>query len=643
MNVRQRLLVLGVLDMGIVCLAVLLYHLLRYELQIPDETAAALPSLLLWEAGVTWLAFSVFRLYHRVWQYASSAELTALVAAASVAQTLVYLLHPASPMLYVFVLLATLLGVGGSRLSWRLFRAAFLQPNGWKKEHQRTSNALIIGAGAAGVLVVKELLRSLHSPLRPVAFLDDAPAKQGLSLCGLPIIGTREKLAAAVASYDIDTIIIAIPSLPRRETAQLIALCKETTASIKLLPSVADVISGKVEIGPIRDVQVEDLLGREPVDVDLGEIATYVSGRTVLVTGAGGSIGSELCRQLARFAPERLLLLGHGENSIFEIEGELRRTYPELMCEPLIADIQDLKRLRAIFGEHCPAVVFHAAAHKHVPLMEKNPAEAIKNNILGTWNVARCADEHGVARFVMISSDKAVNPTSVMGVSKRIAELLVQAIDARSVTRFAAVRFGNVLGSRGSVVPLFQRQIREQGEVTVTHPDMVRYFMTIPEAVQLVIQAGAFAAGGEVFILDMDKPVRIVDLARDLIRLSGYTPDEDVKIRFTGIRPGEKLYEELLTDEEGMTATTHNRIFIGKPSGLTYEQLLPQLHQLAAMVSSDELYTPVQLRAALRVIVPTYLPTSGSEAVVAVAAERLEVPADVRVPTPPQPELVLRV
>ncbi|HHV64825.1 MAG TPA: polysaccharide biosynthesis protein, partial [Peptococcaceae bacterium] len=369
---------------------------------------------------------------------------------------------------------------------------------------------------------------------------------------------------------NVDEIIIAIPSASADTIREIVEICKETkAASLKILPGVHDILSGKITVSPIREVQVEDLLGRDPVSVDLEEVAGYLKDQTVLVTGAGGSIGSELCRQIVKFNPEKLILAGHGENSIFDIEQELK-DYP-VVTE--IFDIKDETKVNLIFEKYKPSVVFHAAAHKHVPLMEGNPEEALKNNVLGTTNLAQAAHQTGVKTFVFISTDKAVNPTSIMGASKRIAEMVIQDFDRRSPTKFVAVRFGNVLGSRGSVIPTFKRQISAGGPVTVTDPRMTRYFMTIPEASQLVIQAGAMASGGEIFILDMGKPVKIIDLAKDLIRLSGLEPEKDIKIVFTGKRPGEKLYEELLTSEEGTTATKHKRIFVARPNNINSEQL----------------------------------------------------------------------
>ncbi|RNB87378.1 polysaccharide biosynthesis protein [Brevibacillus fluminis] len=593
MTFRQRLLFLGTLDALIVTASVLTVYLLRFEFAVPQAEKRLLPYVIISHVILNLLGFHWMKLYHRLLQYASMAEVIAIVKAVTIAELGCFFLFRSVAAVFpdmtvpksIYIAWALIiLGVGGSRIAWRLFRDTYLlEPTGMKRR-----NVLIIGAGQAGVLVTKELRYAKDSTLQPVAFIDDDRKRHRLELMGLPVVGGREAIHTAVERYDIQDIVIALPSVSQAEIAKIIDICKTTTASVKILPSIADVIKGKVSIGMIRDVQVEDLLGREPVKLDLDGIAGYVSNEVVLVTGAGGSIGSELCRQLLRFSPKKLLLLGHGENSIYEIDMELRRTFHEAVLVPVIADVQDRRRLEEIFAQHRPSVIFHAAAHKHVPLMELNPAEAIKNNVLGTRNVAECAHRFGASHFVMVSTDKAVNPTSVMGVTKRLAELLVQGMGRYSTTKYVAVRFGNVLGSRGSVIPAFKKQIGHGGPVTVTHPDMIRYFMTIPEAVQLVIQAGSLANGGEIFILDMGKPVKIVQLARDLISLSGFKPEVDIKIEYTGIRPGEKLYEELLTREEGITATKHDRIFISQPIPLEWEAFMEQINMLEQYVQKPE-------------------------------------------------------
>lgn len=527
---------------------------------------------------ISLIIFYLFGLYNRLWQYASVDDLSSIVGAvtlstlvnAAVAYALTgvggHLFLPRT--VFAFSWLLTLVFIGGSRLSLRLFRQrwSFLLPlrNG--------TPVLIVGAGDAGVLVAKEIRKQNRGSFYPVGFVDDSPGKQNQKLLGLPVLGSREDIPRLVEEYGIKEVIIAIPSAPRNILREIVDICQAAPVSLKILPAITALYNGEgpgMEVGPIRRVQVEDLLGREPVEVDLEAMAGYLASRNVLVTGAGGSIGSELCRQVARFSPERLILLGHGENSIYEIYQELRIDYSELELVPLIVDIKDYPALEAAFKSYRPQVVFHAAAHKHVPLMEANPAEAVKNNIVGTWNVARAAREAPAETFILISTDKAVNPTGVMGATKRVAEMITQQLFAESQkTRFAAVRFGNVLDSRGSVVPLFKKQIARGGPVTVTHPEMTRFFMTITEAVQLVIQAGALARGGEIFILDMGEPVKIVDLARRMIRLAGLDPGREIKIVYSGIRPGEKLYEEILTAQEGVGATRHQRIYVARPDGI---------------------------------------------------------------------------
>ncbi|ARU63849.1 polysaccharide biosynthesis protein [Tumebacillus avium] len=602
-------------------MAVTLAYFLRFDFQVLPEYFVAFPYVVLLHAALTPIVFYSMKMYHSVLQYASIGELKNILRATVVAGLIFALIHqmihlefewfkvPRTILLLSWVL--TVLGVGGSRLAWRIFRDSVMrsEPN-----HPRV---LIVGAGSAGALIARELKTSPYSTLNPVAFIDDDRKKRGLAILGLPVVGGREAIQYAVEKYGVQKILIAIPSAQETEIAAILDICKRTTCQIKTLPRVSDIAAGKVSVNMIREVSVEDLLGREAVQVDLEGVASYVAGQVVLVTGAGGSIGSELCRQISKFAPQQLLLLGHGENSIYEIELELRGKFPALPLATIIADIQDRKRLNAVFDAYRPSVVFHAAAHKHVPLMERNPQEAIKNNVLGTKNVAECAHEYGASRFVMISSDKAVNPTSVMGVSKRVAEMIIQGLDRISETQFVAVRFGNVLGSRGSVIPIFKRQIQAGGPVTVTHPDMVRYFMTIPEASQLVIQAGALAEGGEIFILDMGEPVNIADLARDLIRLSGFRPDEDIEIVYTGIRPGEKLFEEILTNEEGTEETKHNRIFVGRPLDFSWEELQFMIKRLAGAAFAPDVESKAEeIKALFKAIVPTYLWQPKDEAVV---------------------------
>ncbi|TCS83353.1 polysaccharide biosynthesis protein [Tepidibacillus fermentans] len=607
MNSKQkRRIILIFIDVALISLSVLWAYLLRFEYSIPSFYWKFVPYAALSYAILTVLVYHWYHLYKKVWAYVSVGELYTLIKANVISTAVLLIINhfvqesietniiPRSIFLISFFIMT--IAIGGSRLAWRLFHDRFFLGD-LKQGDRRT---LVVGAGDAGALVIKELRNTTH--FYPVAMIDDDPEKLGLEILGVPIVGNRNDIPKIVKQLRVQDIIIAMPSASKQELRKIIDICKTTGAQVKILPaSVKDILEGKLSV-KIRDVDVEDLLGRDPVKVDLEEISDYLKDRVVLVTGAGGSIGSELSRQIARFHPKQLVLLGHGENSIYGIDMELRNQYPELQIEPIIADIQDKSRVERIFREFRPEVVFHAAAHKHVPLMEKNPSEAIKNNVFGTKNIAEAAHDFGAERFVLISTDKAVNPTSVMGTTKRIAEMFIQALDKVSPTKFVAVRFGNVLGSRGSVIPLFKKQIEQGGPVTVTHPEMVRFFMTIPEAVQLVIQAGAMAKGGEIFILDMGNPVKIVDLAKDLIRLSGLKVDEDIKIKYTGIRPGEKLYEEILTQEEGTTKTKHQRIFIAKPTEIDYTEFNQEIQKLTVVLDKDE----HEIKQALKDLVPTF-------------------------------------
>ncbi|WP_424991974.1 polysaccharide biosynthesis protein [Paenibacillus castaneae] len=527
-------------------------------------------------------------MYRQMWQYASVGEIIELVKAILTGMVLSYLATylvfgervPLSITSRTVELM--LLFMGGSRFVWRLIRV-----NRTKKADLDV-NVIVIGAGDCGALIAKEIMTSnSFKGNRIIGFIDDDPNKRNMQVAGLRVLGNRTNIEEIVRNHLIQDIIIAMPSAKRSDITDIINICKLTGAKVRIIPSINDFIKGRIAVNTLRNVEVEDLLGREPVKIDMNGIMDYVAEKVVLVTGAGGSIGSELSRQISLYNPAKLLLLGHGENSIYTIEMELRNKFPNLQLETVIADIQDRNRMEHVFNRFKPQVVFHAAAHKHVPLMERNPSEAVKNNVFGTRNVADCADKYKAERFVMISSDKAVNPSSIMGATKRLAEMYIQSINSISATQFVAVRFGNVLGSRGSVIPRFKQQIATGGPVTVTHPDMVRYFMTIPEAVQLVIQAGAFAKGGEIFVLDMGKPVRILDLAKDLIRLSGYEPDSDIEINFSGMREGEKLFEELLTDEEAISSTQHERIFIGKPTEINRVELEMQFKQIERVLGEN--------------------------------------------------------
>jgi len=550
--------------------------------------------------------FIPFKLYRSLWKYAGVYELVSIFLASAITNGVLFVyiafverLAPRS--IFVITGMLDVMLIGGSRMTYRLYRRLVL---GRVIRLDNIKRVLIVGAGDAGAMISKEM--ELHPELnyRPVAFLDDSEYKKGKKVNGYPVLGGIDDVADVVEKKHIDEIIIAIPSAKPAVINRIYEQCAKTRCKVKILPSMSQLIDGTIMLKRVKDVDLEDLLGREPVVVDLEEIAGYLSGKVVLVTGGGGSIGSELCRQIASFEPKKLVMLDIYENGLHDIYTELTRKYPELDIVPVIANIREMDRMKEVFGEYRPNIVFHAAAHKHVPLMENNPEEAIKNNVFGTWNVAHCADMFKAERFVLISTDKAVNPTNVMGATKRIAEMIIQALDARSKTEFVAVRFGNVLGSNGSVIPLFKKQIEEGGPVTVTHPDVTRFFMTIPEAVQLVIQAGALAKGGEIFVLDMGEPVKILDLAKNLIRLSGFEPYEDIDIEIIGLRPGEKLYEEILLNEEGLQATKHNKIYIAKPLHIDYELLKRELEIL-----EEKIYKSLdvnEIKEYVKVLVPTY-------------------------------------
>ena len=550
--------------------------------------------------------FIPFKLYKSLWKYAGVYELVSIFLASALTNGALFLyiafverLAPRS--IFVITGMLDVLLIGGSRMTYRLYRRLVL---GRVIRLDNVKRVLIVGAGDAGAMISKEM--ELHPELnyRPVAFLDDDNFKKGKKVNGIPVLGGIDDVADIVERKSIDEIIIAIPSAKPAVINRIYEQCAKTKCKVKILPSMSQLIDGTIMLKRVKDVDLEDLLGRDPVVVDLEEIAGYLSGKVVLVTGGGGSIGSELCRQIATFDPKKLVMLDNYENGLYDVYTELTRKYPELDIIPVIANIREMDRMNEVFEQYRPNIVFHAAAHKHVPLMENNPEEAVKNNVFGTWNVAHCADIYNAERFVLISTDKAVNPTNVMGATKRIAEMIIQALDAKSKTEFVAVRFGNVLGSNGSVIPLFKKQIEEGGPVTVTHPDVTRFFMTIPEAVQLVIQAGALAEGGEIFVLDMGEPVKILDLAKNLIRLSGFEPYVDIDIEITGLRPGEKLFEEILLNEEGLKATKHNKIYIAKPLHIDYELLERELEIL-----KDKIYKTSdanEIKEYVKVLVPTY-------------------------------------
>jgi FlaA1/EpsC-like NDP-sugar epimerase len=596
-------------DMVLLTISFFCAYFIRFDFDfetIPKSFVDKIMPLLVVSIILKIAVFIPFKLYRSLWRYAGVYELVSVFLASAITNGAIFLyiafinrLAPRS--IFVIVGMIDVFLIGGSRLAYRVYRRL---ARGRVIKMDNIRRVLIIGAGDAGAMIAKEM--ELHTELnyRAVAFLDDSDYKKGRKVNGIPVLGGIDDVADVVDKKDISEIIIAIPSAKTSVINRIYEQCAKTECKVKILPSMSQLIDEEVMLTRVKDVDIEDLLGREPIKVDLEGIASYLSGKVVMVTGGGGSIGSELCRQIASYNPRKLIMLDNYENNLYEILNELKRNYPELDISPVIANIREMDRLDEVFCQYRPHIVFHAAAHKHVPLMEDNPEEAIKNNVFGTWNVANCADKYNANRFVLISTDKAVNPTNVMGASKRIAEMIIQAINTKSRTEFVAVRFGNVLGSNGSVIPLFRKQIENGGPVTVTHPDITRYFMTIPEAVQLVIQAGAMAEGGEIFVLDMGEPVKIMDLAKNLIRLSGFEPNEDIDIEITGLRPGEKLYEELLLNEEGLKATKHNKIFVAKPIHTDYGLLKRELELLKQKVYKSK--NSLEIKEYVKILVPTY-------------------------------------
>lgn len=550
--------------------------------------------------------FVLFRQYKSIWSIASIDEFISGVVATSVGTIIIlvmsYFDNSRIPlMITIMAGIMIMIFCNGIRIGWRVVRRTLMFIT--DRSNGNCKRVLVVGAGGAGALVANEYKKNPQYKKKVVAFVDDFREKRGTYISGIKVLGDRYDIPTVVESQRIEEIIIAISELKEVELKGILDECKKTTAQVKIMPGVSEVIDGKFSVKKIRDVDVEDLLGREPIKLDFSGISSYIENKVIMVTGGGGSIGSELCRQIVRFNPKELIIFDIYENNAYDLQNELLRKYENLNLKTLIGSVRDRKRLNSIFKEYRPQVVFHAAAHKHVPLMEDSPGEAIKNNILGTLNTAELASEYGVERFVLISTDKAVNPTNVMGATKRMCEMVIQSIDKESDTEFVAVRFGNVLGSNGSVVPLFKKQIAEGGPVTLTHKDITRYFMTIPEASQLVLQAGAYAKGGEIFVLDMGQPVKIYDLAENLIRLSGYIPNEEIEIKVTGLRPGEKLYEELLMEEEGLSETPHKKIFIGRPGEFKLERVKNNINELLDVV---KLGNKEKLREKLHEVVPTY-------------------------------------
>ena len=588
---------------------------LRFDLKfsmIPEEYLHAWVSTVPAYTVLSLVIFVLLKLYRSVWRFVSYNEMMRVAAAtmfaAAVQVILMELLFTRMPVLYyIGGAMIQFLAMCGVRFSYRALRIFKGFCNA--KAENTYKRVMIVGAGEAGRMLLREI--RVENPKTSVAccLVDDNPNKRGRILENVKIEGSRRDIKALVKKHRIDRIIIAMPSASAERRKAILDICKETGCELKMLPGISQILNGQATLAQLRDVSVEELLGREPVKTDMTEIAQYIKGKTVMVTGGGGSIGSELARQIASYGPRCLILFDIYENNVYSIQQELKWHYPDLILEVIIGSVRDEARVRQVMKRYSPDIVYHAAAHKHVPLMERSPNEAIKNNVLGTYVTAKAAAQYGVRRFVLISTDKAVNPTNIMGASKRLCEMIVQEMDRRAQqTSFVAVRFGNVLGSNGSVIPLFKRQIAAGGPVTVTHPEITRFFMTIPEAVSLVLQAGAYATGGEIFVLDMGQPVRIDELARNLIFLSGRIPGEDIEIKYTGLRPGEKLYEELLMSEEGLQRTANEKIFIGHPIDLC-DDLFARVEELGSCATDND----SQIKLKVASLVSTYQPDMQNE------------------------------
>lgn len=613
MRKRLNLSLLFILDSVIIFMSIFIAYYLRFGRNLTysffEVFLYMAPFVIV--GKITILYF--FGFYKNIWIYAGIHELVNLFAALCISNgvviNVIYLGHLKVPRsIYVTTLFVELFLFGISRFSPKIFRRISINDFTIIFSKGKFRKVMVVGAGEAGSLLIQEYKSNLGLRIKPICLIDDDSGKQDMYINGVPVVGTRTDIAACAIEYSIDEIIIAIPSAKASDIRKLIEECRKTSCDLKILPGISELHEIKGDIGEIlirkiRNIDVNDLLGRDKIKLDETEVSSYINGKAVLITGAGGSIGSELSRQVAKYNPLKMILLDINENNLYSLEDELNYAHPDVDKLSLIASVQDKDRLDSIFREHQPQVVFHSAAHKHVPMMEYSPGEAIKNNVFGTLNIVKMSEKYGAEKFILISSDKAVNPTNVMGASKRICEMIVQAHNSVSRTEFVAVRFGNVLGSSGSVIPLFKKQIERGGPVTVTHPDIIRYFMTITEAVQLVLQSSAMARGGEIFVLDMGEPVKIDKLARDLIRLSGFEPDRDIEIKYTGLRPGEKLYEELLINEMNVDKTHKEKIFVEKPLKHDLNSLIDDIIELEHVVNGDI----VQIKLALKKIVPTYI------------------------------------
>jgi FlaA1/EpsC-like NDP-sugar epimerase len=612
----RKKIVLLIIDLLVINFSFLLSFYFRFLFDIPERYLINYSRNFIIISLIYILAFYLFRMYDSLWNYAGSDEFLLVWAAsacggvAAEAYNIIYgNLIPTSVIALstIFISLYVLI----IRIAFRTYRRVIKLLE--KKQNITGTKVMIVGAGSGGSLVLEELLNSKEIDMAPICFVDDDKSKLGMTISGVKVMGNRHDIPKLASENSIETIIIAIPTLSGADRAEIANICKNTGCKLKIMPGIYELLKGDVTIKEIRDIKIEDLLGRNPVVLEDDGIKDYIRGKVVLIPGGGGSIGSEISRQVLKYEPRKLIIFDNYENNAYELQNEIKGKYPGIELKLLIGSIRDRNRLENVFKEYRPDVVFHAAAHKHVPLMEESPGEAIMNNVFGTLNLTETADRYNVERFVMLSTDKAVNPTNVMGATKRICEMIIQAMDAKSKTEFVAVRFGNVLGSNGSVIPLFNKQIAEGGPVTVTDRNINRFFMTIPEAAQLVLQAGAFAKGGEIFVLDMGEPVKIYDLAKDLIRLSGFVPDVDIKIEFTGLRPGEKLYEEVLMDEEGIGKTAHNKIFVAKPAGYNIEELKKRFQELSLLCEKGDNAAIVRK---LKEVVPTYKNSNSSDAAI---------------------------
>lgn len=604
---RYKKIIFMLTDAVLVNLSYILAIYFRYDYHVFKDVVSEYKNVALIITVAYLISFYLFKLYKNIWDYASIDEFM-LVIGGCIGGTLIsigitsYAIQALSYPINILSGLFVTIFVVGFRVSFRIYHRfsnlLFFKSNA--NDYKRT---LIIGAGEAATLIIKEMKNNKNNNYKPIALIDDNDYKIGKSVLGIKVVGTRKNIIKECRKRNIENILIAIPSLDEEDRKEVLEICKKTNCKIKIIPSLYSLIDGKVSLNQIKDVEIEDLLGRDPVELEMDGISEYINNKCILVTGGGGSIGSELCRQIAKFKPKKLIIFDIYENNAYDIQNELKYNYPSLDLKVLIGSVRDKKRLEQVFRKHNPELIFHAAAHKHVPLMEDSPMEAIKNNVFGTFNVVECADKYEAEKFVLISTDKAVNPTNVMGATKRMCEMIIQSFDKISNTKYVAVRFGNVLGSNGSVIPLFKKQIAHGGPVTLTDKKIIRYFMTIPEASKLVLQAGAYAEGGEIFVLDMGQPVKIYDLACDLIKFSGFEPNKDIKIEITGLRPGEKLYEELLMSEEGLINTKHNKIFIGKPTFTDIEVLTNKLEELDDILEEEDIN---RLFYKIEEIVPTY-------------------------------------